>query len=87
MRHGLFDIGVAAGADGFDAMKSVLKIRGGDDDGLHVLAIVKFIIVARHGDLLAGQLGDVGRSFLATPIPNVGHGDELKIQRACHFRE
>ena len=43
---GLFDVGVAAGVDGFDAVPRVLEVGGGDEDRVDVFAGVELVVVA-----------------------------------------
>jgi len=49
----------------------VLEIGGADDDGLDVLVVVEFVVVAGQGHLLAGKFGDVGGAFVAAAAPDV----------------
>ena len=51
--QGLFDIRIAAGADGFDAVLGMLEIGCRDNDRVNILAGVEFIIVAHGIDVAA----------------------------------
>ena len=77
---GLFDVGIAAGVDGFDAMLRVLEVGGGDEDGIDVFARVELVVVAHRVDGTAAELLDEGRAFFAAAVPDVGDGDELEVQ-------
>ncbi len=50
---GLFDVGIAAGVDGFDAVLGVLEIGGGDKHRIDVFAGVEFVVVADRVDRVA----------------------------------
>src|SRR5665213_1588295 len=77
--RGLFDVGVAAGVDGFCAVARVLEVGGGDEDGVDVLAGVELVVVAHGGDGVATDFLDVGCAFFAAAVPDVGDSDELEV--------
>ena len=77
---GLFDIGVAAGLDGLDAVVRVLEVGGGDEDGVDVVAGVECVVVDDGIDGIAGELLDEGRAFFTAQLPDVGDGDDLEVQ-------
>jgi hypothetical protein len=57
---GLFDVGIAAGVDGFNAVLGVLEVGSGDDDGIDILARVELVVVADRVDGVAAELLDEG---------------------------
>jgi hypothetical protein len=46
VRGGLLNIGVAAGVDGFNAVQGVLKIGGGNENRIDILASIELVVVA-----------------------------------------
>src|ERR1035437_1292805 len=79
VRGGLFDVGVAAGVDRFDAVLRVLEIGRGDDDGIHVFAGVEFVVVADLIDGITAELLDKGSAFFTAAVPDVGDGHDLEV--------
>ena len=79
MRGRLFDVGIAAGFDGFDAVQRVLKVGGRDQDGVDIFAGIQLVVVAHRCDLIAAELLDIGRAFFAAAVPDIGDGDELEV--------
>jgi hypothetical protein len=76
----LFDVGIAASAHGFDSVKSMLKISGGDDDRVDVLVVVKLFVITNGGDGTAGKFVEVGFTGLATHRPDVGKSHDFEIE-------
>ncbi len=60
-------------------MLRMLKIGCRDEDGVHILAGIQFVVVAHSGDGVPAELLDIGDAFFASPIPKVGDGDELEV--------
>ena len=71
---------VTACAHCFDAMQRVLEISRRDDHRIDVLAIVKFIVVARFGDFVTGDLGERVCAIVAAAIPNIRDRNDVEIQ-------
>ncbi len=79
VRGGLFDVGIAAGFDGFDPVQGVLEVGGGDEDGVDILAGVELVVVADGIDFEAADFLDVASTLFAAAVPDVGDGDELEV--------
>src|SRR4030095_11258970 len=82
-----FDVGVAAGTDGFDAVESMLEVSRADDDGLDIFVFVEFVVVTREGYLFARESGDVSGAFVAATTPDVRECDKFEIEFGCGFEE
>ena len=80
MGGGFFDISVATGLDGFDAVACVLEVGGGDEHGVDVVAGVEGLVVGDGVDLASGGLLDGGYGPFARELPDVGDSDQLEVQ-------
>ena len=68
-------------------MGCVLKVRGGYDDCIHVLARIQFVVVADAGDGAATLFLDEGSAFVTATVPDIRDGDELEVEVASVFLE
>jgi len=58
----------------------MLKIGGGHDYSVHVLAIVEFFVVATGEDVAAREFLHEGSPFLTPLLPDIGNAHELEVQ-------
>jgi hypothetical protein len=59
-------------------MLRVLEVGGSDHDGVDILALVQFVIIAHSINQLSRQLADLGFAFAAA-IPDIRDSDKLKL--------
>ena len=78
--HGLLDIGIAPGADGFDAMLRMLEVGGRDEHGIDILACVEFVVVPTHDRRTLSELLERGTAGVPPKTPDVGDGDQFEIE-------
>src|ERR1700722_13348983 len=78
---GFFHVGVAAGLHGFHSVQGMLKVGGGDDDGVDIFAGVELVVVADTGNGAApALLLDEGSAFVTTAVPDIRHCYEFEVK-------
>ena len=75
----LLDVGIAAGVYRFHAMKGVLKIGGGNQHRIDVLASIKLVVVADRIDGISTELLYIGSALFAASVPYIGDRDKLEV--------
>ena len=75
----LFNVGIAAGVHGFNTVQRVLEVSGRNEHCIDILARIEFFVVANWIHRASAELLDVGSTFFAAAIPNIGNGDELEV--------
>src|SRR5690606_17336879 len=78
---GLFTVHVAVVFYGFNRMVGMLEVRCSNDDRVQILYCIQFIVVYARLYRMAYLLGDVGCALFPAAVPDVRHGNEIKIER------